>query len=200
MSYGNSRAITVAIAVGSLALGLSLSHAYGTRGDHERIEQLRRDVDRHVVEQARVDDMQDAGLQGTYDGLDERLDALERRERADRASRSRRPTAAPSATAQAARWASSSDAVRVANCESGDLPHWPDSDGSRYVGDPALHDQPVYTGKWQIGPDEWRDWGGRRFASAPWRATEPEQDETAYVGYRARGWQPWVCARKLSIR
>lgn len=197
MSYTDSRRISVAIALGSLALGLGLSHAFSTRGDHHRIEQLQQ----RVEQLDRTDGMQDAGLQGTYDGLDERLDELERREKAARASRSRRPSAAPQAPTEAARWASSADAVRVANCESADLPHWPDSDGSRYVGGERgvhLRDPNGHDGKWQFAPATWRSVGGTGRA---YDATETEQDYRAWLLWKREGWQSqWTCARKLGIR
>lgn len=120
-----------------------------------------------------------------------------------RASRSRRVAAAPASahvTSSPGGWATSVRGNKIANCESADLMHWPYSDGSRYLGGERgvhLHDQATYTGKWQIGPNEWRDWGGLKFASAPYLATEAEQDIVANNGYAARGEQPWVCARKV---
>jgi hypothetical protein len=47
--------------------------------------------------------------------------------------------------------------------------------------------------------DFWATYGGRRFAQSADYASRYQQDVVAYAGYRARGWQPWTCARILGL-
>lgn len=83
-----------------------------------------------------------------------------------------------------AAWASSWAARRVAECESGGNPR-------------AVNPSGKYRGKWQMDRSFWRTYGGLRFASRPDLATEAQQDEVAYRGWLARGWQPWSCRSVL---
>lgn len=74
----------------------------------------------------------------------------------------------------------------MAQCESG--------------GDPrqrATYDGVTYYGKWQMNADFWKTYGGLAYARTADQATEAQQDEVAYRGYQARGWQPWACKRVL---
>lgn len=90
-------------------------------------------------------------------------------------------------------WAHTTDAIKVANCESGDRSSW-----DHYNGNPHMRGK--YSGKWQMDSDFWSTYGGRQFASTPADASESEQDIVAYKGYLARGWQPWSCARIMGVR
>lgn len=83
-----------------------------------------------------------------------------------------------------AQWARSSAARAVAECESGGNPR-------------AVNATGKYRGKWQMDRDFWRSYGGLRFALLPDLALEGEQDEVAYRGWLARGWQPWECRKVL---
>lgn len=51
-----------------------------------------------------------------------------------------------------------------------------------------------YLGKWQMDASFWSTYGGLRFASSPLGATEAQQDQVAWTGWKARGWEPWQCA------
>ena len=101
-----------------------------------------------------------------------------------RASRSRQ---LPGAEA----WASTPFARRVAQCESSDDPTILDS-----------HTGTTYFGKWQANADFVRSYDGSNAWSwvVAGRFTMPEaqQDEMAYRGWLARGWQPWECAGLVS--
>jgi len=91
-------------------------------------------------------------------------------------------------------WAHTTDAYKVANCESGDRSSW-----DHYNGNPHLRDG-RYHGKWQMDADFWSTYGGKQFASDAADASESEQDIVAYHGYLARGWQPWSCSRIMGVR
>lgn len=54
-----------------------------------------------------------------------------------------------------------------------------------------------YYGAYQFDLPTWRSVGGTGY---PHRASPREQDHRALYLYRMRGWQPWTCARKLSLR
>lgn len=90
-------------------------------------------------------------------------------------------------------WAHTTDAIKVANCESGDR-----SDNSHYNGNAHLRGK--YSGKWQMDSDFWSTYGGRQFGYSAADASESEQDIVAYKGYQARGWQPWSCSRIMGVR
>ena len=90
-------------------------------------------------------------------------------------------------------WAHTTDAIKVANCESGDRSSWDHYNGN-------AHMRGTYSGKWQMDSDFWSTYGGRQFASSPADASEGEQDIVAYHGYLARGWQPWSCSRIMGVR
>lgn len=91
-------------------------------------------------------------------------------------------------------WAHTTDAYKVANCESGDRSTW-----DHYNGNPHLRDG-QYHGKWQMDADFWRTYGGLAFASDAADASEGEQDIVAYKGYLARGWEPWSCSRIMGVQ
>jgi colicin import membrane protein len=92
-----------------------------------------------------------------------------------------RNAGAPTSFGSSAAWAASPKARAVANCESGGNPSITNPSGK-------------YQGKWQMDDSFWRSYGGLAFASDPHYATEAQQDEVAYRGWLARGWQPWSCA------
>lgn len=48
-----------------------------------------------------------------------------------------------------------------------------------------------YRGKWQMNASFWRTYGGLEFAPRADLATCEQQDQVAYRGWLARGWQPW---------
>ncbi len=48
-----------------------------------------------------------------------------------------------------------------------------------------------YRGKWQMNAAFWRSYGGLEFAPRADLATCEQQDQVAYRGWLARGWQPW---------
>ena len=48
-----------------------------------------------------------------------------------------------------------------------------------------------YRGKWQMNASFWKTYGGLEFASSADLATCEQQDQVAYRGWLARGWQPW---------
>ena len=76
----------------------------------------------------------------------------------------------------------------MANCES----YGPTS-STTYIGDiHAVNGQ--YHGKWQMDASFWASYGGLQFASDPLYATEAQQDQVAWTGWKARGWEPWQCA------
>lgn len=92
-----------------------------------------------------------------------------------------KPKPAAQSFADSAAWAASPKAVAVARCESGGNPTVTNPSGK-------------YQGKWQMDDSFWRSYGGLAFASDPHLASEAQQDEVAYRGWLARGWQPWSCA------
>lgn len=48
-----------------------------------------------------------------------------------------------------------------------------------------------YRGKWQMNSAFWKTYGGLEFAARADLATCEQQDQVAYRGWLARGWQPW---------
>ena len=48
-----------------------------------------------------------------------------------------------------------------------------------------------YRGKWQMNAGFWKTYGGLEFAPRADLATCEQQDQVAYRGWLARGWQPW---------
>ena len=48
-----------------------------------------------------------------------------------------------------------------------------------------------YRGKWQMNAGFWKTYGGLEFAPSADLATCEQQDQVAYRGWLARGWQPW---------
>lgn len=78
-------------------------------------------------------------------------------------------------------WAASPAARAVEWCESRD--------------DPRSINPAGYYGLWQMNASFWATYGGLRFGSRPDLATVAEQDQVAYQGWLARGWEPWSCAR-----
>lgn len=48
-----------------------------------------------------------------------------------------------------------------------------------------------YRGKWQMNSSFWKTYGGLEFAPRADLATCEQQDQVAYRGWLARGWQPW---------
>ena len=48
-----------------------------------------------------------------------------------------------------------------------------------------------YRGKWQMNAGFWKTYGGLEFAPQADLATCEQQDQVAYRGWLARGWQPW---------
>lgn len=98
---------------------------------------------------------------------------------------------ARSIQSDSAAWADTSDAIKVANCESGGP-----RDATTYQG--WVHDtgNPSYRGKWQIGYSEWASEGG---TGDPAAASESEQDYRAWKLWKARGWEPWTCASIMGV-
>ena len=88
--------------------------------------------------------------------------------------------------ARALAWSHSRNGMRVKACESGN-----DYGPGARTG--------IYRGAWQMDPSLWRSYGGLRFASRPDAAKPWQQDLVAYRGYKARGWEPWTCARIVGI-
>ncbi len=97
------------------------------------------------------------------------------------AARTTTKSAAQTSFTSSAAWAASAKAVAVAQCESRGNPLSVSASGK-------------YQGKWQMDDSFWRSYGGLEFASDPQYATEAQQDEVAYRGWLARGWQPWSWA------
>jgi hypothetical protein len=89
-----------------------------------------------------------------------------------RAQRSRIPFAV---------WLSSPTAVKVS---------WRESKNTCNITNPSGK----YQGKWQMDDSFWRSYGGLKYASDPQFASCGEQDQVAYHGWIARGWQPWTTA------
>lgn len=108
-----------------------------------------------------------------------------------RASRSRSTVVDKAVdNSSSAAWASTVAAIKVANCESGDRHSW-----DHYNGDPTQRTGSYY-GKWQMGLREWHDTGGTGYPSD---APVSEQDYRAWLLWKARGWQPWSCARIMGV-
>lgn len=55
----------------------------------------------------------------------------------------------------------------------------------------AIGGKGKYRGKWQVNAGFWKSYGGLQFAKTADKATCEEQDQVAYRGWLARGWQPW---------
>lgn len=49
-----------------------------------------------------------------------------------------------------------------------------------------------YRGRWQMSPQFWKTYGGKKYASRPDKASCLEQDMVAYNGWIVRGWAPWL--------
>jgi len=56
-----------------------------------------------------------------------------------------------------------------------------------------------YRGLAQMDAHFWSSYGGLAYAPRPDEATGLEQLMVAYRGWRARGWQPWTCARLVGV-
>ena len=54
-----------------------------------------------------------------------------------------------------------------------------------------------YSGILQMDADFWATYGGLAYASGPLGATKEQQEHVGYLGYLARGWQPWTCRRAI---
>ena len=101
--------------------------------------------------------------------------------RAAQATAAAKKPAAQTSFANSAAWAASAKARAVAWCESRGNPLSVNASGK-------------YRGKWQMSSSFWAGYGGLAFAARPELASEAQQDEVAYRGWLARGWQPWSCA------
>lgn len=55
----------------------------------------------------------------------------------------------------------------------------------------AIGGKGKYRGKWQVNAGFWKSYGGLQFAKTADKATCEQQDQVAYRGWLARGWQPW---------
>lgn len=55
----------------------------------------------------------------------------------------------------------------------------------------AIGSKGKYRGKWQVNAGFWKTYGGLEFAALADQATCEQQDQVAYKGWLARGWQPW---------
>lgn len=55
----------------------------------------------------------------------------------------------------------------------------------------AIGGKGKYRGKWQMNAGFWKSYGGLNFAKTADKATCEQQDQVAYRGWLARGWQPW---------
>lgn len=55
----------------------------------------------------------------------------------------------------------------------------------------AIGGKGKYRGKWQMNAGFWKTHGGLQFAKTADKATCDQQDQVAYRGWLARGWQPW---------
>lgn len=55
----------------------------------------------------------------------------------------------------------------------------------------AIGGKGKYRGKWQMNAGFWKAYGGLNYAKTADKATCEQQDQVAYRGWLARGWQPW---------
>lgn len=143
-------------------------------------------------------------LRRDNDELRARLSDAAERERSlkVRASRSRRVVTQDVVSPQTVDspvggWAHSVRGIKIANCESADLQHWPYSDGTHYLGGSKgvhLRDPNGHYGKWQFDLGTWRSVGG---SGNPADASEAEQDMRANLLHAQRGEQPWSCAHMV---
>jgi hypothetical protein len=80
----------------------------------------------------------------------------------------------------AKRWATTSKARQVRQCESGD----------RY----GISTGNGYYGAWQFAAGTWRGAGGGRYSSYAHQAPKFAQDHIAWKLWQRSGWGPWGCA------
>ena len=78
------------------------------------------------------------------------------------------------------KWARSSKARSVRQCESG--------------GNYRINTGNGYYGAWQFASGTWRGIGGGRYASTANQAPKFAQDHMAWRLYQKQGWGPWSCA------
>ena len=91
-------------------------------------------------------------------------------------------SAAPITSAE--QWAASARVRRIIYCESTDNP--------RVV---SVHNGVTYYGLYQMNRDFWITYGGNAsYLSDPFNAPVWLQNEVAYRGFLARGYEPWACA------
>jgi len=81
---------------------------------------------------------------------------------------------------QAKRWAGTSKARQVRQCESGNTYKINTGNG--------------YYGAWQFAAGTWRGSGGGRYASYAHQAPKFAQDHIAWKLWKRSGWGPWGCA------
>lgn len=86
-----------------------------------------------------------------------------------------------------AAWASSRSVRLVFGCES----HWNPR---------AVNPSGKYRGLIQADATFWASWGGLRYAPRPDQASTGAQLLVAYRAWKARGWEPWTCARIVGVR
>lgn len=80
-------------------------------------------------------------------------------------------------------WAASEHVRRLRECESGDVP--------TVV---STHNGVTYYGLYQMDRDFWTTYGGDpSYLGSPFRAPRWLQNEVAYRGFLARGFEPWAC-------
>lgn len=82
--------------------------------------------------------------------------------------------------AKAKKWANSSKARSVRQCESG--------------GNYKINTGNGYYGAYQFAAGTWRGIGGGRYASTANKAPSWAQDHMAYRLWKKQGWGPWSCA------
>lgn len=200
-----SRRVPVIFVLILAVLGISVARASHADGVHSKQRELDAVVQQaaqdHDADLARINELEAevADLRRASDELRAKAAAAttaaetaRREAAAARASRSRRLSTAVVHTVDGAQaWANQRFAIKVANCESADLQHWPYSDGTRYLGNAHLRDANGHYGKWQFDLGTWRSVGG---TGNPADASEAEQDSRAYLLWKSRGWQPWECA------
>ncbi|MFN8124979.1 MAG: transglycosylase family protein [Candidatus Nanopelagicales bacterium] len=78
------------------------------------------------------------------------------------------------------KWARSSKARSVRQCESG--------------GNYKINTGNGYYGAWQFAGGTWRGIGGGRYASTANKAPKFAQDHMAWKLWKKQGWGPWSCA------
>ena len=88
-------------------------------------------------------------------------------------------SSAGAASGDAASWASSSKAMSVKQCESGN--NYSTNTGNGYYG------------AWQFDIPSWLANGGGAYAPTPDQAPSWAQDQVAYNYYSSAGWGPWSC-------